>query len=629
MKKNFFFVLLALCLGVWAWPGYQAVAEQSPAETQPDKVEALRRRAESGDAVAMFMLGINFSIGVGVPKNEVEAVKWYRKAAEQGHATAQYFLGFAYDTGEGVLKDGAEAVKWYRKAAEQGNAGAQCKLGIAYAHGKGVPKDVAEAAKWFLKAAEQGDADAQYLLGLMYADGIGVPKDDAEAVKWYRKAAEQGDAFAQLNLGTAYNKGKGVPKDDAQAVVWFRNAAEQGHPGAQFYLGVMYANGKGVPKDDAEAVKWYRNAAEQGDAGAQYNLGYAYRKGERVPKDDAEAVKWFRKAAEQGLADAQFSLGFAYYNGNGVPKDDAEAVKWYRKAAEQGDAHAQFSLGVMYAAGEGVPTNHVLAYSWASLAAAGGHAKSKELREFLAKEMTREQIAEAQRIAAAFRPKVWEPEPPVERPAVRAVESTGSGFFVSTEGHFVTNHHVVADAVRIRVQTAGGILPAVVVRADVTNDLAILKVQGEFKALSVCGSRGLKLARVSTLGYPNPGLQGEAGKYSSGEVAALSGPGDDPRFLQISVPIQPGNSGGPLVDSAGCVVGVVVSQLDKVATLRLTGNLPENVNYAVKGTILLGVMESVPGLIEKVKPETGKASRDATEVARTVEAACGMVLVEK
>jgi S1-C subfamily serine protease len=295
-------------------------------------------------------------------------------------------------------------------------------------------------------------------------------------------------------------------------------------------------------------------------------------------------------------------------------------------------ASAQYNLAGMYWRGEGVPTNHVLAYAWASLAAAGGHEDSRKRREWLAKEMTREQIAEAQRIAAAFKPKVWQPrdqgQQPESRPAT--VDAMGSGFFITTDGYFITNHHVVADATRVRVRTAAGTFPATVVRTDVTNDLAILKVQGDFSALPVRGSRGLRLAdRVSTLGYPNPDLQGLAAKHSSGEIAALSGPGDDPRFLQISVPIQRGNSGGPLVDAAGCVVGVIVAQLDKMVTLKMTGSLPENVNYAIKGTILLGVLEAVPGLADKVRSEHAKPPADAAEAARLVEAACGMVLVER
>jgi len=155
-------------------------------------VSKLRASAEQGDATAQFKLGELYFRGLGVPKDEVEAVNWYRKAADQGHAIAQNYLGSMYRLGLGVAKDEAEAVKWYRKAAEQGNANGQYSLGVSYEIGLGVPQDQAEAAKWYRKAAEQGEASAQNNLGVAYAEGRGVAKDDLEAVKWFRAAAEQG-----------------------------------------------------------------------------------------------------------------------------------------------------------------------------------------------------------------------------------------------------------------------------------------------------------------------------------------------------------------------------------------------------------------------------------------------------
>ena len=451
-----------------------------------------------------------------------------------------------------------------------------------------------------------------------------------------RGRAEEGEKDAQYTLGAMYFIGEGMPKDATEAAKWFHRAAEQGHANAQGQLGALYAQGIGVPQDYVEAVKWARRAAEQGHAAAELLLGACYQAGWGVPQDYTEAAKWYRRAAEQGLAMAQFSVGVMYAKGEGVPKDATEAVKWSRRAAEQGHADAQYNLSGMYWSGEGVPTNHIQAYSWASLAAASGNLKAKERREILAKYMTREQVAEAQKIAAAFKPRPWKADDrdlEHPQPASTTIATTGSGFFVTPDGYFVTNHHVIADAVRIHVRTAAGTFPATVVRSDATNDVAILKVAnnlGEFSALPIRGSRALKMAdRVATLGYPNPEIQGQAAKYSSGEIAALSGPGDDPRFLQISVPIQPGNSGGPLVDSSGCVVGVIVAQLDKIFTLKVTGSLPENVNYAVKGTILLGVMEAVPGLADKVQSEPAKPPKKASEVIKSLEAACGLVLVER
>ena len=104
--------------------------------------------------------------------------------------------------------------------------------------------------------------------------------------------------------------------------------------------------------------------------------------------------------ADQGDVDAQFNLGNMYDNGNGVPENDAEAVKWYRKAADQGYAKAQTSLGVMYANGEGVPENFVHAYVWWSMAKTQGYEDAKVNLDILRPQITKQQIAEAQSLAA-------------------------------------------------------------------------------------------------------------------------------------------------------------------------------------------------------------------------------------
>ena len=96
-------------------------------------------------------------------------------------------------------------------------------------------------------------------------------------------------------------------------------------------------------------------------------------------------------------------MGFMYNNGNG-PEDDAEAVRWYRQAAKQGDAGAQYNLGAMYANGEGVPEDDIQAYAWISLASAQGVENAKKVKESLTGEMTRAEIAEAQKLSR----KYWE-----------------------------------------------------------------------------------------------------------------------------------------------------------------------------------------------------------------------------
>ena len=131
---------------------------------------------------------------------------------------------------------------------------------------------------------------------------------------------------------------------------------------------------------------------------------------------------------------------------------------------------------------------------------------------------------------------------------------------------------------------------------------------------------------VATVGFPNIGLQGFAPKLAKGEIASLSGAGDDARYFQISVPVQPGNSGGALVDERGNVVGVVSAKLSARAALAATGALPENVNYAVKSSYLLSFLESVPEVAAKLKEPNAK-ERKFEDVVKDAEQAAVLVLV--
>jgi len=218
------------------------------------------------------------------------------------------------------------------------------------------------------------------------------------------RLAEQGNAIAQAYLGTLYFSGRGVPQDYAKAAAWEEKAAEQGNAIAQTFLGSLYAEGKGVTKDYAKAAAWHEKAAMQGYAESQFILGWMYDKGQGVPQDYTKAAAWFEKAAVQDHAKAQFILGGMYYLGQGVPQDYAKAAVWHKKGAVRGEASAQHLLGLMYAQGEGVPQDYVQAHKWLNLAAAQGNKSAAELRDNLARRMTSDQIAKAQRLAREWKP---------------------------------------------------------------------------------------------------------------------------------------------------------------------------------------------------------------------------------
>lgn len=160
------------------------------------------------------------------------ALKLLMPLAKQDHMVAEYHLAVMYARGLGVPRDDAEAVNWYRRAAGRGYAPAQLALGISHDQGRGVPQSLSMAMKWYRLAAQQGDVTAQVTLGLIYGSGRGVPQNHWQALKWFGLAAEQGNATAQNNLGLLYARGEGVAEDDLQAYVWFSLAAAAGDAAA-------------------------------------------------------------------------------------------------------------------------------------------------------------------------------------------------------------------------------------------------------------------------------------------------------------------------------------------------------------------------------------------------------------
>ena len=500
--------------------------------------------------------------------NDIET----KAKADSGEPEEQVLLGFKCFTNSGVLKYDAQADKWLRKPVDV-NSNSLDQIALA-----------AEAVKWFHKAADRGNADAENNLGTCYANGLGVPKDEAEAAKWYRKAAEQDDGDAQYWLGGAYEAGRGVETNIVEAAKWYYKAAEN---------------------QKVEAQEWIRKAAAKGDASAQCFLGDLFRKGEMGVK-----------------------VNLQDYPGVNVTehhKNPTEAVKWYRRAAAQGNAAAQNNLGVAYQTGEGVPMDYVEAYKWLNLAAAQGDTDAINNRDGLVSHMTPDQIAEAQELSRELTPRKESGSDNSTLPDNPT--ASGTGFFITDDGYLISNYHVVKDVTKARLVTSAGTIDAKVVQEDAANDLALLKADGKFSPLPIVSSRAVSLgSTVATIGFPNIGLQGFSPKLAKGEIASLSGAADDPRYFQISVPCQPGNSGGALVDELGNVIGIVSAKLSARAALAESGALPENVNYAVKSSFLLGFLESVPDVSAKLK-EPITADRKFEDVVKSAQNASVLVLV--
>lgn len=171
---------------------------------------------------------------------------------------------------------------------------------------------------------------------------------------------------------------------------------------------------------------------------------------------------------------------------------------------------------------------------------------------------------------------------------------TGTGWAVSPS-HLVTCWHVVKDAKKVSCEfTDGSVVELSLVVADKANDIAILKMPRtrRFDRVLSLRPKPLKISEsIFTIGYPLTSILGQSQKYTEGSISAVSGIDNDVRFYQISAPIQPGNSGGPLVDLNGDVVGITSSGLNALMTAGATGTIPQNVNYAIKVRYLTALLD--------------------------------------
>ena len=138
-------------------------------------------------------MALHYDLGLGVPQNYTESVKWLRKAAEQGLVEAQYNLGSMYNSGLGVTQDPVEAFQWFRKAAQQGVESAQKNVGAMYGRGQGVPQNNTEAYVWSSIAAMSGNEGAinnrDYAAGKLSPEELGLAQN--RATNLYREIQQQ------------------------------------------------------------------------------------------------------------------------------------------------------------------------------------------------------------------------------------------------------------------------------------------------------------------------------------------------------------------------------------------------------------------------------------------------------
>jgi S1-C subfamily serine protease len=196
--------------------------------------------------------------------------------------------------------------------------------------------------------------------------------------------------------------------------------------------------------------------------------------------------------------------------------------------------------------------------------------------------------------------------------------STGTGFFTAPT-LIITNHHVVAGCTSVTLRrTDGSTTAGRVVDSNESLDLAGIRVtEANTAPLTLRGGVVEVGETVVTFGFPLSGLLSDGGVATTGIVSALSGMRNDSSRIQITAPIQPGNSGGPLLDDRGQVVGVVVSKLNALRIADAIGDVPQNVNFAVSLQSLKTFLQATTTLRGTPSSATARPTKDIVRAART------------
>lgn len=575
----------------------------------------------------------------------------FEPRAMRGDAFAQFYVGLMYHLGHGVNEDKKMAEKWYEKASEQCEPHAQYNLAILYLGWedkdvtmiKGTIKGLLKNALKNPQFSKKLVAEAQYQLGKIYEDANGEEAKPDSAQYWYEKAANSEHVEAQHRLGVMYHDGEGVEANHDSARYWYEKAADRmdrdrdiGHVEAQYNLSILYAE-----RDNRDSTQyWLERAANQGLDKAQYQLSGIHSASGNFKKGE----EWLIKSANQEFDLARHDLAAIYSNclkkdeliknkkistedykkckqlGDGIRKKWENIIRSFHTLAQQ-DTNAVFSqygLGAHFEMGlkndEGevvVKQNYEEAYYWYSLAdkrkekawaeliarriflkiARNGYEKDfiKPLGEAVKRvgiHLTKDKKREIDSLVNSWKPKI--------------LRASGTGFYINSE-YILTNAHVVCsndisssqcnkyDELRIPFQRVDSI-----VAIDKDVDLALLRVGSDAKGDFIAKFRDTNIQlteKTAMFGYPlSLSTLSFSGNFTEGIVSGLSGPINDPQasnLFQHTAPIQPGNSGGPVLDETGNVIGVVVSNLREFEALPISNdsydiiNVAQNINFAI------------------------------------------------
>ncbi len=421
-----------------------------------------------------------------------------------------------------------------------------------------VPKLTPSEVEQIKQKANSGDSESQIIMAFLVEMDGATPTNFSREYELVQKSAQSGNALAQFMLGRLYTEGISkdvarkngmleVKRDVSKGIDLLEKSAAQGNADALWYLGELYLKGEQVKKDETKALQYWEKSASQGDAEKQLLLGHKYSgvqqylKEPKIQVDFSKAIEWYEKSAQKGNAKAQLELAEMYRDGVGVPKNTAKAIEWYRKSASQGDVPSLISIAYFYNIGEGVAQNLVYSYAYYNLAASKDIAFSG-MRQNVEVALNSSQRSEGQRLASNWKLGDLYLEGESSLATSRGTfqggplnkQSTGTAFTISSEGHALTNHHVISGCAEVRVAGREGV--AKVITSDSVNDLALLQLPMKSNDYAHINSELGKIRQgedIIVFGYPLNSVLSSGGNLTPGTVSALSGLGNNTNQTRI------------------------------------------------------------------------------------------------
>ena len=563
--------------------------------------------------------------------DDADAKGVFETAYFENNADAQYRLGRWYQKDETKPGDLSSLSQfWWQQAAIQGHPNAQAWLGRSlagitltggtscarakncYGGDNGRYREIhAKGWEWIERAAAQESPFAVFDLGVRlilpeWSDSMGRVRNHAGAA--YDSPAAVRDALRGVGMLR-----QAVPKIEghdgaryalslAHLLAW--NLAYLGHP-------PDYSATDETPFEHRLLWDAFRRLTKDGPP--PLRVADQLRPVREAVHDPDEALEWYRYAGSRGDVQIWKEVSSALYgdwervwHAGTVPgsfrgyQNHREATRWLRAAALQGDLWSQVHLGRRYADGIGVPKDNVQKYAWWNIAATASVSPDNfprfaepefaDFLSFLRKNLefdfgvSPSEAAQGQALARELyaRMSARTDDPPHAQPA-----RSGTGILFAVGTAVVTNHHVVEGCPQVAVARDGQVRSAIVSGMDDGNDLALLELERPLRGGDAHLRPRSKISvgeRAVVAGFPF--TSGDGFTVTTGNISATRGPAGRTGLFQFTAPIQQGNSGGPVIGADGAILGVVVSKLDAVAVAAVTGDLPQNVNYAVHGAVL-------------------------------------------